>query len=109
MVYWNKTAISDIDTIFRGLLEWKTINGQTHLTYDAAVAYLENLRAIFDRIDLLYFHHKAPALVTREEFFQPLFLLWAACSPVLLCSYKFTCAAFRQKRPEAYTTLLFIL
>ncbi len=59
MVYWNKTAISDIDTIFRGLLEWKTINGQTHLTYDAAVAYLENLRAIFDRIDLLYFHHKA--------------------------------------------------
>ncbi len=59
MVYWNKTAVSDINTIFIGLLEWKTVNGQTHLTYDAVVAYLEDLRTIFNHIDLLHFHHKA--------------------------------------------------
>lgn len=59
MVYWNNSALDDLDGIYISLLNWQTPNGQKRLSYVAIVAYIRDLRRAFNRIDKLPFHHQA--------------------------------------------------
>ncbi|MCL2435524.1 MAG: hypothetical protein FWD09_05225 [Lentimicrobiaceae bacterium] len=60
MVFYNKSALDDIEQIFIGLLEWQTKdNQQLRMTYDEVWNYRDSLFHIGNTLDILPYHAKA--------------------------------------------------
>ena len=57
MVFYNKSALEDIEQIFIGLLEWQTKdNNQLRMTFDEVWNYRNNLVKIGNMLDTLSYH-----------------------------------------------------
>jgi len=59
MVYFNKSALNDIEQIFTGLLEWRTKNNnQLRMTFEEAWDYRDDLFKIGNSLDSLTYDAK---------------------------------------------------
>ncbi|MDR0506354.1 MAG: hypothetical protein LBH32_06015 [Dysgonamonadaceae bacterium] len=57
MVFFNKSALDDIEEIFVGLLEWKTKdNLQPIMTFDEVWEYRNDLLKVGNSLDTLSYH-----------------------------------------------------
>jgi len=60
MVFFNKTALDDIEKIFIGLLEWHTKdNWQPIMTFDDVWKYRDDLFNVGNSLDTLLYNDKA--------------------------------------------------
>ena len=57
MVFYNKSALDDIEQIFIGLLEWRTKdNMQPRMTFDEVWNYRNDLYNVGNALDTLSYH-----------------------------------------------------
>ena len=67
MVFFNKTALDDIEQIFVGLLEWHTKdNGQPLMTFDEVWNYRDDLFNVGNTLDTLPYDTKVKYEVHKK-------------------------------------------
>jgi len=67
MVFYNKSALDDIEEIFIGLLEWKTKdNSQPIMTFDEVWSYREDIYKAGNALDLLPFDKNAQYQIHKQ-------------------------------------------
>jgi hypothetical protein len=62
MVEFNEEARTDLESIFDGLLAWRTPNGQFYLDTNTVINYHNDILDVCEQLDKLTYHTKAKYL-----------------------------------------------